>query len=125
MSTQDDRLAALERRVTSLEIRRLHDETLAEDNVPVEQGRNLREVNENMTMLLGVMWRQGQDIREVKERLGGVEQRLDSVDSHLETLEGRLVSFEQGVNSRFNQMDQKFDKMLQLLTMVTNKLGTE
>jgi len=144
VATHDDRLAALERRVTSLEIRRLHDEALVEDHTPVEQGENLREVNENMTMLLGVFWRQGQDIREVKERFGEVELRLNSVDSRLETVElrlnnvdsrleiveNRLTSFEQNVNSRFkdvdnrfDQMDQKFDKMLLLLTTITNKLG--
>ncbi|MBA2682205.1 MAG: hypothetical protein H0U76_27910 [Ktedonobacteraceae bacterium] len=132
MATHDDRLAGLERRVTSLEIRRLHDETLAEDHTPVERGQNLREVNENMTMLLGVFWRQGQDIREVKERLGEVELQLHTVDSHVETVANRLTSFEQNVNSRFkevdsrfDQMDQKFDEMLQLLTAIMNKSRTE
>lgn len=132
MATYDDRLAGLERRVTSLEIRRLHDETLAEDHTPIGQGQNLREVNENMTMLLGVFWRQGQDIREVKERFGEVELRLNTVDSRLEIVENRLTSFEQNVNNRFkdvdnrfDKMDQKFDKMLLLLTSITNKLGAE
>jgi len=55
----------------------LHDETLAKDNTPPEQGHNLREVNENMTILLGVIGKQGQDMKVIKEDVRFIKERLE------------------------------------------------
>jgi hypothetical protein len=88
MPSQEDRLTALERKVAALELRRLYDERKAEESTPVEQVQNLREINENMTILLGIA--SGQegsikalegDVSAIKARLGNVERRLDRLDT--------------------------------------------
>ena len=38
MSNYDDRLAALERKVANIELRRLRDESLAQENTPLNKG---------------------------------------------------------------------------------------
>jgi uncharacterized coiled-coil protein SlyX len=120
-SMQEDRIADLERRVTSLEIRRLHDESLVKDNAPPEQGRHLRELNENMTILLGVIGNQGQDIKEMKELLRGVVHRLDSVDQRFYGVERSSISLKEKFEQRFTSLEGKFDQVLQMLTTLTTK----
>lgn len=88
MPTQEDRIAALERKVAALELRRLYDERKAEEGVPPAQAQNLREINENMTILLGIASSQEGsvkvmegDVSAIKDRLEGVEQRLDRLET--------------------------------------------
>ena len=102
MTTYDDRLASLERKVATLELRRLHDESLAQENTPPEQGRNLREINENMTILLGVTGKRGQDIRAVKSDLD---------------------AFKEHVDQRFTSLEGKLDQVLQMVTTLVKRIG--
>ena len=87
MSTQEDRIAALERKVAALELRRLYDERKAEENTPSLQAFNLREINENMTILLGVTSSQGGDIKALKEDVSSIKDRLEGVEQGLDRLE--------------------------------------
>ncbi len=66
MATQEDRLAMVERKVTALELRRVYDERKAEENTPSAPGVNLREINENMTILLDIASAQEQNIKETR-----------------------------------------------------------
>jgi hypothetical protein len=52
--TQEDRLAALERKVAMLELLRSQDERKAEEALPPAQARTMKEINEDLTILLGV-----------------------------------------------------------------------
>src|SRR6059058_733116 len=101
MSTYEDRIAVLERKVAALELRRLYDEKKAEENTPTALGFNLREINENMTILLGVTSSQAGSIKTLSNDLGmlkesmerrfiGVDQRLESMEQHFTSLEGKL-----------------------------------
>ena len=81
MPTQEDRIAALERKVAALELRRLYDERKAEENTPSVQAFNLREINENMTILLGVTSSQGGDIKAIKEDVSSIKDRLDRLET--------------------------------------------
>ena len=90
LSTQEDRLAMLERKVAALELRRLYDERKAEEAIPPVQAQNLREINENMTILLGVASSQGEDIRMIKEDVSGIKDRLDHMDILLAQILARL-----------------------------------
>jgi len=81
-------MAALERKVAALELRRLYDEKKAEENTPTALGFNLREINENMTILLGVTSSQGGSIKTLSNDLGmlreSMEQRFTSLEGKLE-----------------------------------------
>ena len=87
MSTQEDRIAALERKVAALELRRLYDERKAEESIPPAQAHNLREINENMTVLLGVISSQEGDIKAIKEDVSNIKDNLEGVEQRLDRLE--------------------------------------
>ena len=66
---------------------RSQDERKAEKSTSPVQVQNLREINENMTILLGVASSQEGDIKaikedvsSIKERLGGLEERFDGLE---------------------------------------------
>jgi septal ring factor EnvC (AmiA/AmiB activator) len=109
MSNYDDRFAVLERKVAMLELRRMHDERRAQESTPSAQAFNLKEINENMTILLGIITKQEETTGELRDGVNRVERRLGGFDRRLEDLDGRLISFEQSVNGRFDQMDKRFE----------------
>ncbi len=91
MDTEQDRLATVERKVAALELRRLYDERKAEENTPSALGSNLREVNENMTILLGIASAQEQNIKETRMDVGDIKERLNAVDQRLDRMESMLT----------------------------------
>jgi hypothetical protein len=95
--TQQDRIAALERKVAMLELLRSQDERKAEEAIPPAQTRHMREINENLTILLGVTSSQGGDIKGIKDRLDRLETqstehtgRFDHVEALLMQILARL-----------------------------------
>ena len=88
MPTQEDRIAALERKVAMLELLRSRDERKAEESISPVQVQNLREINENMTILLGVASSQEGDMKTIKEDVGSIKERLDGLEksSHEHTV---------------------------------------
>lgn len=123
MSTYEDRMAILERKVAALELRRLYDERKAEESTPAALTFNLREINENMTILLGVASSQGESIKTLRNDLGllresmeqrfnGVDRRLESVEQRFNGVDHRLESMEQ----RFTSLEGKLEQVLQILT---------
>jgi len=87
------------------------------------------DLNHHVTILTGVISKQGWDIREIKSSLRAFEQ---SVTSRFDALEGRLGTLEQSVNSRFGTLEQsitsrfeaqdkKFDQILLLLNTFVPK----
>ena len=79
--TQEDRLAALERKVAMLELLRSQDERKAEEALPPAQARTMKEINENLTILLGVTSSQGRDIKVIKEDASSIKDRLDRLEA--------------------------------------------
>lgn len=97
MSTYEDRIEALERKVLNLELHRLTDQQKAEMNVPKELGRDLREIKENETMLVGLFFKETEHIKAIEEsantiseRVGRIETRLDGMDRHFEDVDQSL-----------------------------------
>ena len=90
MPTQEDRIASLERKVAMLELLRSQDERKAEEALPPAQTRNMREINENLTILLGVTSSQGRDIKTIKEDVSGIKDRLDRLDTQSNAQTGRF-----------------------------------
>ena len=79
--TQEDRIAALERKVAMLELLRSQDERKAEEALPPAQARHMREINENLTILLGVTSSQGGDIKVIKADTSSIKDRLERLES--------------------------------------------
>jgi len=79
--TQEDRLAALERKVAMLELLRSQDERKAEEALPPAQARTMKEINENLTILLGVTSSQGRDIKVIKADASSIKDRLDRLEA--------------------------------------------
>ncbi len=112
MSTYDDRLAALERKVTSLEIRRFADERKAQEHAPSEQGHNLREMNENITIFLGIVTIQEEHIREVRNDVSVIKEHITSLETKFDQ---RITSLETKFDQRIMSLETKFDQVLKLL----------
>lgn len=96
MPTQEERLTALERTFTTYQ---------------KETAKNIQETDENITIMLGVIRHQGQDIRRMA-------QHLEKIDEHLETIEKRLNTIEQ----RLDRIETKFDEHTTLLTQILTRL---
>src|SRR5205823_2111937 len=111
--TQEERLSAFEQTVTTL-------------------SRDIKDINHNETMLLGMAMKQDEDIRETRssltslgDRLDTFGGRLDTFGDRLDTFGGRLDTMDQSVNSRFEAQDKKLDQVLLLLNTFTAKPGQE
>ena len=88
--TQEDRIAALERKVAMLELLRSQDERKAEEAIPPAQTCHMREINENLTILLGVTSSQGGDIKVIKEDVSSIKDRLDRLETQSTEHTGRF-----------------------------------
>ena len=85
MPTQEERVTALEQKTAA----------------------HIQEIDENTTIMLGVMRHQGQDIKRIFQRL-----------EHLETIDERLNFIDQ----RLNRLETKFDEHTNLLTQILARL---
>lgn len=107
MPTQEDRIASLERKVAMLELLRSQDERKAEEAIPPAQTRHMREINENLTILLGVTSSQGGDIKVIKADVSSIKDSLDRLE---------ILSTEQ--SGRFDQVEAL---LTQILTRLPEK----
>jgi hypothetical protein len=84
MSTPEDKLAHLERKVAALELQQMYDERKAEENVPAMLGFHLREINENMTTMLNVIGSQVENEKKVQDDIRLLKEGVSSIDGKLE-----------------------------------------
>ena len=96
MPTQEERLTALEQKTAA----------------------HIQEIDENTTIMLGVIRHQGQDIKRIFQRLETVDDNLNTLNQRLETVDKRLETIEQ----RLNQLETKFDEHTTLLTQILARL---
>jgi hypothetical protein len=129
MPTQEDRIAELERKVTTLELKRLYDERMAAENTPAVQAYNYSEINHNLTMLLGIASGQEHairlmqgDVREIKDDLDVIKDRLDGVEQHFTSLEGKFEQRFTSLEQRFGSLEGKFEQVLHQLAALSAKL---
>ena len=92
MPTQEERLTALEQTFATFR---------------KENATHIREVDENTTIMLGVIRDQGRDIKRIVQRL--------------ETIDERLSTLELQIENRFETSEKKLDQVLQLLTTLTTQ----
>ena len=109
--TQEDRIAALERKVAMLELLRSQDERKVEEALPPTQARHMREINENITILLGVTSSQGGDIKVIKADVSSIKDRLDRLETQFT---------EQTV--LLGEHTRRFDHVEALLTQILARL---
>ena len=96
MPTQEERLTALEQKTAA----------------------HIQEIDENTTIMLGVMRHQGQDIKRIFQRLETMDESLNTLNQRLETVDGSLNTLKQ----HLNQIDTKFDEHTTLLTQILARL---
>jgi hypothetical protein len=101
MPNLEDRVMTLERKVAMLELLRSQDERNVEEGFPPAQARNMRDINENITTLLGITSRLGGDVKEIKEHVSDMKERLQ----RLETLANEHTR-------RFEQIDALLMRIL-------------
>ncbi len=92
------------------------------NRVIAQQELNIREVQKNQTILLGIASSQEHEIRDMKERLSQVETQLSQVESRLSQMETQLSQVETGLDTLGQQVDtmgatinQKLDTIMTLL----------
>lgn len=96
MPTQEERLTALEQKTAA----------------------SIQEIDENTTIMLGVIRHQGQDIKRIFQRLETMDESLNTLNQRLETVDGSLNTLKQ----HLNQIDTKFDEHTTLLTQILARL---
>ena len=89
-------------------------------------------MDENITIMVGVIRHQGQDIKRIFQRLETIDeslltlnQRLETVDESLLTLNQRLETVDESLLSlkhHFNQFETKFDEHTSLLSQILARL---
>jgi chromosome segregation ATPase len=128
MATYDERIAALEKDAA----------TMKRDII-----YKLDDTNSALTMIRGVAGSQGNDIKEIKNRVKVIDVHLDGIDTRLEGLKeevrairdqqngqgqaikeiGRhLEAFEERVEERFTSLEQRFTSVEGTLTQILQRL---
>jgi small-conductance mechanosensitive channel len=99
MPTQEERLTALEQKTAA----------------------HIQEMDENFTIMVGVIRHQGQDIKRIFQRLETIDERLnilETIDERLETTDKRLHTIE----GRLDRIETSFDEHTTLLTEILARL---
>jgi chromosome segregation ATPase len=102
--TQEERLSAFEQTVTALsrDIKDInHNETLLL-GMSMKQGEDIREIRSN---LASMSMKQGEDIREIRSSLAPLGERLDTFDGRLDTFDGRLDTFDGRLDTFGGRLD--------------------
>jgi chromosome segregation ATPase len=110
MPTQEERITALEQKTAA----------------------HIQEMDENFTIMVGVIRHQGQDIKRIFQRLDTIDeslstvnQRLKTIDESLSTVNQRLKTIDESLltlKHHFNQLDTKFDGHTSLLSQILARL---
>jgi hypothetical protein len=99
MPTQEERLTALEQKTAA----------------------HIQEMDENFTIMVGVIRHQGQDIKRIFQRLETIDERLnilETIDERLETTDKRLHIIE----GRLDRIETSLDEHTTLLTEILARL---
>jgi division protein CdvB (Snf7/Vps24/ESCRT-III family) len=75
-------------------------------------------MDENFTIMVGVIRHQGQDIKRIFQRLETMDESLNTLNQRLETVDGNLNT----VKLHLNQIETKFDEHTTLLTQILARL---
>ena len=96
MPTQEERITALEQNTAA----------------------HIQEMDENFTIMVGVIRHQGQDIKRISQRLDTMDESLHSVNQRLNTMDESLHS----VNQRNSQFEVILNDHTALLSQILARL---
>jgi uncharacterized protein Yka (UPF0111/DUF47 family) len=96
MPTQEERLTALEQKTAA----------------------HIQEMDENFTIMVGVIRHQGQDIKRIFQRLETMDESLNTLNQRVETVDKRLETIER----RLDRIETSFDEHTTLLTQILARL---
>src|SRR6266480_1767059 len=96
MPTQEERLTALEQKTAA----------------------HIQEMDENFTIMVGVIRHQGQDIKRIFQRLETMDESLHTFNQRLETISENLNT----LKHQLNQFETTFDEHTTLLTQILARL---
>jgi len=146
MPTQEERIAALEQKVTILaqnlntaqndfftQFSASNRSITTVNRLVSEQQLNIMDLHHNTTILLGVMGSQGNDIKTIKEDIAtlktsvsSIDIRLTSTDQRIARLEGDISTVKTGVvrlegdissiKTNAEEQSKKLDQILSLLS---------
>jgi chromosome segregation ATPase len=103
MPTQEERLTALEQKTAA----------------------HIQEMDENFTIMVGVIRHQGQDIKRIFQQLETVGESLNTFNQRLETVNQRLETVDENLNTlmhHLNQLETKSDEQTSLLSQILARL---
>lgn len=86
MSTPENKLAHLERKVAALELQHMYDERKAEENTPTMLGFHLQEIDENMATMLKVIGSQIEHEKKTQDAIHLLQEAVSSIDGKLEQM---------------------------------------
>src|SRR5205814_6957801 len=98
LPTQEERLTALEQKTAA----------------------HIQEMDENFTIMVGVIRHQGQDIKRIFQRLETIDESLNTLNQRFETVDKHLETIEH----HFSQFDTKFDEHTTILSQILASLPT-
>ena len=96
LPTQEERLTALEQKTAA----------------------HIQEMDENFTIMVGVIRHQGQDIKRIFQRLETIDESLHIFNQRLETVDESLNT----LKHQLNQLETKSDEHTSLLTQILARL---
>ena len=96
MPTQEERITVLEQKTAT----------------------HIQEMDENFTIMVGVIRHQGQDIKRISQRLETIDESLHTVNQRLETIDESLHT----LKHQLNQFETKFDEHTSLLSQILAQL---
>ena len=98
MSTHEDRITALEQKVTDIELERLYERRQAAEHTPAEYAYDAKQVNYRLTMLLGVASGQEHDIKAIQKDLGSVKEDVSTLKGDVNILKGDVSTLKGDVS---------------------------
>jgi hypothetical protein len=116
MQTQEERLSALEQGLAAvqgdflLHLSENNRQMAALNKVISAQELHSRDVDHNVTMLLGIAGSQGRDIKVIKDDLGVIKESVEHMGQQLG-----------GFERRFTSLEEKLEQVLQQLATLTTK----
>jgi predicted nucleic acid-binding Zn-ribbon protein len=96
MPTQEERITTLEQKTAA----------------------HIQEMDENFTIMVGVIRHQGQDIKRIFQRLETIDESLLTLNQRLETVDESLLT----IKHQLNQFETKFDEHTLLLSQILARL---
>jgi hypothetical protein len=121
MPSYEERIAALEQKVTDIELERLYEKRQRAESTPSEQAYDAKQVNYRLTMLLGIASGQEHDIKILKGDVSIIKERLGVVEATLNQHTELLNQHTELLNQHTALLNQHTELLTQILARLPEK----